>query len=558
MRRYLGVVGLSLLLVFVLAGVEKLERRTDDETAQSFPQQGQQYDNLYDLVYVSEETDGLHFETGALHNEEKDVYYLFLPWWLEESESLTVYAAQDLVWNDCAVSVGETFELKPESQEVILQKDGNPAHLYVFFSSRIPTLWMETDGNVMTEVHMDKEYVADISLSFWNVNENDESIAVGEQEGAIHCRGNASFSMSDKKSYLLETKESVDFLRDGEAKKWVLTSNCFDETMLRNYLTFQLAQRIGLPFSPAAGFVDLYVDGKYFGLYLLCPKIECGEGSVDIRDLDAENEAVNGKDLLKKYPWITETQKGFRADSPGEISGGYLLELDLPERWESEKSGFISEEGQPVVIHAPKHATVEEVQYISGLYQQLEDSLQEGTDSRTYEQYIDVESFALKYLIEEVSKNLDANITSQFLYKDEDSVSPRFFAGPIWDYDRAWGNGGVREDGIDLGVAAGFYAKEYQDPHPIWAWLCEKESFHQAVVQLYWEKVSPAMEKILETDEIGSWREKIAGSLEMDEKRWEKNNLERRGREPRYEEEYQKFYQFVVERKAFLDQEWCE
>ena len=83
MRRYLGVVGLSLLLVFVLAGVEKLERRTDDETAQSFPQQGQQYDNLYDLVYVSEEIDGLHFETGALHNEEKDVYYLFLPWWLE-------------------------------------------------------------------------------------------------------------------------------------------------------------------------------------------------------------------------------------------------------------------------------------------------------------------------------------------------------------------------------------------------------------------------------------------------------------------------------------------
>lgn len=557
MRRYLGVVGLSLLLVFVLAGVEKLERRTDDETAQSFPQQGQQYDNLYDLVYVSEEIDGLHFETGALHNEEKDVYYLFLPWWLEESESLTVYAAQDLVWNDCAVSVGETFELKPESQEVILQKDGNPAHLYVFFSSRIPTLWMETDGNVMMEVHTDKEYVADIQMSFWDGTGKSVKIIDG-MEGTLHCRGNASFARTSKKSYLLETDQAVEFMGLGKNEKWVLTSNSFDETMLRNYLTFQIAQRVDLEFTPEAEFVDLYVDGKYFGLYLIGDKVECGPDRVEIEDLEKENEEENGEELLKRYPYVEETKKGFRAKSPQDISGGYLLELDLQERWEEEVSGFISQKGQPVVIHEPKHATVNEVDYISDLYQQLEDALQEEANSRTYERYIDVESFALKYIIEELSKNRDANITSQYLYKDTDLIDTKFFAGPVWDYDRSWGNGGPRNDGIDLSTPVEFYAKGYQDPHPFWAWLCEKESFYKVVKELYRDRITPVLEGILKTDELGEWREKIAASVEMDGRRWEREYLEDRGTEPDYDMAYQNFYDFIIERKAFLDQEWCE
>ncbi len=558
MRRYLGIMGLSLLLAAALLGVEKAEEKNQKEyVVEAVPEYEAHYDNVYDLLYISEVFDGLPFEVGALYNSDRDIYYLFLPWWMKDRKSITVYAAQDLEWEGKRIHAGESFALEMGGKDFLLKKDGAPVHLSVSFSSRLPVLWMETDGNVMADVHADKEYEAKISLSYLNIT-GENRIRIEEETGSIHCRGNASFSMSSKKSYLLEGNVAVDFWGNGGAKKWVLTSNCYDATMLRNYLTLQLAQRLKLPFTPEAGFVDLYVDGKYFGLYLMCPKIECGPGTVDIRDLDAENEEKNGKELFKRYSWITETQKGFRAESPEEISGGYLLELDLPERWEAEKSGFISENEQPVVIHAPKHATVEEVKYISEFYQRFENTLCEGKESSAYEEFIDVESFALKYIVEEFSKNLDANITSQFLYKDEDAVSTKFFAGPVWDYDRAWGNGGVREDGIDLEDPAGFYAKGYQDSHPIWAWLCEKESFYREVKELWREKAKPLAEEILEKDELRSWKDRISASLEMDGKRWEREYLETRGEGWDYEEEYQKLYDFIVERKAFLDQEWCE
>lgn len=355
---------------------------------------------------------------------------------------------------------------------------------------------------------------------------------------------------------MLELAEPVDFMGMGEARKWILTSNYFDETMLRNYLTFQLAQRIGMAYSPQAEFVDLYVDGKYFGIYLLGEKIENGPERVAIRNLEEENEELNGSVLMKKYPFASKDRRGFRAKSPADISGGYLIEFDLDERWTEEDSGFVTDAGQHAVIHAPKHATVEEVDYIAGIFQALENSLLDDTDEYGYQKYIDMKSFALKYILEELCKNLDANKTSQYFYKYDDSISTKIFAGPVWDYDRAWGNGGVSTTWIDYNDPEGFLAKEGVDPHPLWAWLCKKESFYDYVKEVFDSTVLPEMEKILLTDELGTWKRTIADSVEMDKIRWEeeyRNSLEK---ELDYDEAYRRFYGFVSERTDFLSGEW--
>lgn len=556
MRRYLGIMGLSLLLAAALLGVEKAEESAGKKIQEAIKPESQT-DSLYDLVYVSENLDGMYFETGALYREEEDVYYLFLPWWMGQDSEITIYAAQELEWKGRTIENGESFDISREEIELSLERNGDSESLYILFSSRLPVLWIETDGNVMEEVHTDKEFEADIKMSFLdNTGKTTQSIRAAE--GSLHCRGNMSFTGASKKSYLLETEKEIEFPDLGEAKKWVLTANCFDETMLRNYLSFQLAQRWGMENATKAEFVDLYIDGKYFGLYLLGDKVECDSSRVDIRDLEAENEMTNGEILLKRYPYISDTKKGFRADSPENISGGYLLELDLPERWEKEKSGFITRKGQPVVIHAPQHATLEEVDYISGLFQNLEDALQEDPQSRTYEKYIDMDSFVLKYILEELSKNLDANRTSQYIYKDEQEVSCKFFAGPAWDYDRAWGNGGKGPGETDFESPDDFWASEFVDPHPFWAWLCEKESFDRAVREAYAKQVRPVLEDILENQELETWRQKIEDSVAMDGKRWEMEYLEDRGTEADYDAAFRSFYDFIVERKAFLDQEWCE
>ena len=61
---------------------------------------------------------------------------------------------------------------------------------------------------------------------------------------------------------------------------------------------------------------------------------------------------------------------------------------------------------------------------------------------KTLEEYIDLESWAKKYLVEEIVKNFDGGISSQYFYKDSDAKGePLLYAGPVWDYDGALGNG---------------------------------------------------------------------------------------------------------------------
>ena len=47
-------------------------------------------------------------------------------------------------------------------------------------------------------------------------------------------------------------------------------------------------------------------------------------------------------------------------------------------------------------------------------------------------EYLDLESFARKYLLEEVFLNMDMGVTSHYLYMDE---SGKLYEGPPWDLD---------------------------------------------------------------------------------------------------------------------------
>lgn len=377
----------------------------------------------------------------------------------------------------------------------------------------------------------------------------------------MRARGNVSFDIAAKKSYLIESENKVNLMSMGEAEKWVLISNYFDQTALRNYLTTQLAMKMGLEYTPEMEFIDLYVDGDYRGMYLLSEKVEVDPERVNVRDLEAENEEKNGNVMIKKYPWQTADMKGFRAASPADISGGYLVEFELDERWGAEVSGFVMDSGQCVVIQSPKHATVGETNYISGIFQNLEDALLEP-DTDRYLDYIDLESFANKYLIEELTKNIDANKSSQYFYKYDDSISTKIFAGPIWDYDKGWGNGGKLDKDLDLKDPEGLYANRAIYEHSIWYEMCSKETFYDYVKQKYCHQVVPLLNDILD-GEIEIWKEQIYDSVMMDWARWDE---ERQGDDrideqkfvSDYEEAYQILIDFIVQRRDFLLSEWSD
>lgn len=97
-----------------------------------------------------------------------------------------------------------------------------------------------------------------------------------------------------------------------------------------------------------------------------------------------------------------------------DLTGGYLLERDVSDKYNEEVSGFETTLlGDQYTIKSPKYASRAEVDYISGLMNAMEKAVTQtdGVNPDTglsYPAYLDLESYARKYIVEELSKNKEA------------------------------------------------------------------------------------------------------------------------------------------------------
>ena len=113
----------------------------------------------------------------------------------------------------------------------------------------------------------------------------------------LKARGNSTFLNTDKKSYQMKLPAGEDLLRTGKpenkAKTWVLLAGYFDATQMHDKLVKDLAAQLGLEYTASCGWVNLYYDGEYRGVYLLSEKNGIGETSVNINQLEKQYELVN-------------------------------------------------------------------------------------------------------------------------------------------------------------------------------------------------------------------------------------------------------------------------
>ena len=269
-------------------------------------------------------------------------------------------------------------------------------------------------------------------------------------------RGNSTWN-APKKPYQIKLEKKTDLLETGDPAEasgtWVLLANYCDPSMLHNSLTFSLGEALGLPFTPHSRPVDLYYDGEYRGTYFLSEKTEVGTGRVEIRDLAAAIAAANPEtedpDALPART-VTDSQGRLRSFVPDlalpeDWTGGYLLELDYPERAREERSWFQTAHGAYLVVKSPESLPEKGLDYISGLYQRFEDAVfSGGADPATgmdYRQLADVRSLAATYLLFELSEDMDAYQSSTYFYKKQGDE--KLYAGPLWDFDQGYGSGTV-------------------------------------------------------------------------------------------------------------------
>lgn len=425
-----------------------------------------------------------------------EALYAFLPagadrlelhWSFDESKYEVTYAGLEIANNEPVVmrDAGTVVQISE------LAKNTSVSYrFYVLQSENIPAIFINTQSGTMNWVQSRKENRESGELA--SLDQNGKLVYAGSLK-KITGRGNSSWE-EDKKSYNITLFEKAGLAGMPAAAKWVLQANAMDATRMRNKLTYDLARDMGLQYAIDSAYVDVWLNGGYVGNYLLCEKVEAGKDRVDISVEDPSRE-TSGYVREDKGAWWEYYGAQDRRE-------GYLLEFN--ERIGEEEVGYFYVDGRQVEIRTPEQPTYEEYIYIREYAQKLTESTENASNSDAYLEYLDLESWSLLFLINELSNNTDANRYSVFYYKDKGT---KMYAGPIWDYDIAWGNDVLGKDVHCSFFRIGWYGTLY-----------DSSAFYQSVTERYQE-----MKRILErylNESIDTLCDTISRSIQMDDIRW--------------------------------------
>ena len=353
----------------------------------------------------------------------------------------------------------------------------------------------------------------------------------------------------------------------GAGQKYALLSNASDPTLIRNDIARRLEAAIGAEYDNLGRFVDLYANGEYLGNYYLCESIAIGHERIAITDLEEQMDRLFQKsnyESVEEYN-VDYTHAKIMKEIPEDITGGYLLEREFEDRYKLEywenPSGFVTDNNEHFFIKSPKYCAVEQVEYLKAYMNEAEEAIL-SSDSickatgKSYEDYIDVDSFVKKYLVEEITKNYDGGVSSMYFYKDSDSVDARIKAAPMWDADMSLGcylewMEEIAEDPTGL-------TKLALHPHasPWYEALYEKEDYYQKILKYYHSYAVPYLDELVERG-LEAYKEGLSASAAMNDIRWQidlDNNMYYEDRDT----EYEQLEKYITDRKTFLDSVWIK
>ena len=409
----------------------------------------------------------------------------------------------DIVWN---------FPYSMEAAE-----DDRKIHASVTFlcSENVPSLFLDTASGSMDHIHGEKGNEEPGSMRLYQA---DGTLDYQGDLERINGRGNVTWRANEKKPYSLELLTAGDLLDMGEATEWILLANALDASNLRNKIVLDYTACVSSVFTTESRWVNLYLNGAYAGLYLLCERIEVGENRLNIPQ-----------------------------------QGSFLVSSDLDWRLdEGRKWYFTTEYGFSMRIH---HAGMEE-QDLENLLNTAERAIRasDGVDpvsGKSWQTLLDGDSWARKLLIEEIFGNLDGGFVSQYFYLDGEDPEGKIVAGPVWDYDITMGNPfktTVSNPNQLFALRSAFY---YFDDAAWFYYLYQQEEFAQLVRQLYAREFRPLLDDVF-GQKVDGYIEYISTAAKLNEIRWKHELTET------YSESVEALRDYMSRRIAFLDSFWID
>jgi hypothetical protein len=308
------------------------------------------------------------------------------------------------------------------------------------------------------------------------------------------------------------------------ASDWVLYGPFIDLSLIRNNLAYSLSEALG-HYAPKSIPIELFINNNYRGLYFLMEKVQSMRGRVDLRfdPLDSLNTDNNAFLVL-----VNPVSENDLVLYPSDLA--FILEDPIPgidpEQWyikrTTDQLGIIT------------RAIMDEIP-------NLDDA-------------VDFTSFADYILINELAKNIDAYRLSTFFHKMHEKDNPRLMAGPVWDFNLAFGNS-VDGKGTELENWV-FDQPEIVDS--MWLKLFNHPTFHSYLVNRYTNLRSGLLSENSINNRIDSIVNKISAVLPNNLSRfgWPEDVFWPYGSVPKdHDTEIQNIKSFIAARLNWMDRE---
>ena len=330
-------------------------------------------------------------------------------------------------------------------------------------------------------------------------------------ELTVRGRGNSSFKMP-KYGLKLEFKDKVKLFGMPKNRDWALIANYGDKTHLRNYMMTRLSEWLGAKYTPRMQFVELYLNRKYMGLYLLSESIKVAKNRVNIEENDTT--------------FLVEKEDSKKFDPPYvQSDNGYYYHIKSPKNPSPETEELLLDH-----IKAFENFTMRPYRY----------------NSNEIVQWIDLDDYLLFYWVHEYSKNEDGNFARSvhFTWKKGEPIH----FGPLWDFDLAFGNASREQNK----APEEWYIRRYRLNYYIL-----QNSLVDSAAVVYWKEHRETFKALI--DSVPLYRSIIDKAIENEYRRWPvmKNTENWALKDPydSYDEAVETMIEWMKQRYQWIDKE---
>lgn len=291
--------------------------------------------------------------------------------------------------------------------DALLGEDLPPMPTY---SGTLPVLYIITEGHrdIVSRDHY-------LHADWWIEAKGTggyQSIGSAQQPLGMQIKGRGNFSWTnlDKKGLRIKLDSKREMMGMPSNRHWVLLANAeYWMGQANDALPFEIGRRMGMAWNPRQVPVEVVLNGQYIGLYFLTEKIR------------VDKERVN---IIEQGDLETDSTK---------VTGGWLLEID--NYYEPDHIEFVEGNGHAfwATLHSPEVLSDVQRAYMTDFLMRADSAIyNHDKTSREWEKYIDMDSLAIFYLIQEVVDNPESFSGSCYFHKQRGDSTKLIF-GPFWD-----------------------------------------------------------------------------------------------------------------------------